>query len=66
MVRDLDFGDRDVRAIYCHLYYFEIPPEENWAVEEKCLYTLPTGDRKWLLEPQTLLAGSAAQGVEAS
>ncbi len=57
MIVGFDPGDRDLEVIYCNLFQFEVPPNENWAVQETCSYWLRnSSSRRYFLEPTLLLA----------
>ncbi len=66
MVSDFDFGDRLVDCIYCHLFGFEVPPDEDWALEEKCHPIVREGCEASVLKPTLLIAspGSANTSVQ--
>jgi hypothetical protein len=56
MMGEFDYEGREVKCVYCNLFTFEVPPDENWAVEEKCHYFVRDDGLPWLLEARLLLA----------
>jgi len=36
IIPNFDFDSRIVEWVYFHIFAFEVPPDENWAVTEKC------------------------------
>lgn len=57
MIEGFDTDGRDLEVIYCHILRAEVPPEENWAVEEDAHYWLrKLASKRFLLAPPNILA----------
>jgi hypothetical protein len=57
MIEGFDTDGRDLEVIYCHILRAEVPPEENWAVEEDVHYWLRNlASKRFLLAPTNILA----------
>ena len=55
-VNDFNFKERNIQYLYLHFWKFRIPPDQNWLVDQDCIYFERNGaDSQFVLKEMHLL-----------